>query len=145
MARAKRVSHERVMTFMGLRSGLLKDGTLDDDDGARVTLLRPYARLPLDSDNLSGAFKSVRDEVAAFLGVDDRSDRLHWRYVQCKSTKDLGVHVRLRIEIVPSADVDPMVLAVRVLRAALLDPVDPWVAIKQADELTGFSPLEMYV
>jgi hypothetical protein len=35
-----------------------------------------------DSDNLAGAFKAVRDEVASLIGVDDGDDRLTWIYAQ---------------------------------------------------------------
>jgi hypothetical protein len=125
MVRAKRVREERSAVDESLRDADRMSsrkyimGTLlyDDGLGARVTLLRPYARTPLDDDNLSGACKAVRDEVAAFLGVDDATDRIHWRYVQCKSVaKDCNV--RIRIEIVPVADVDPLVMAVRVMAGA---------------------------
>jgi hypothetical protein len=41
----------------------------------------PAAR-PLDDDNLQGALKAVRDEVARWLGVDDSSDLITWVYNQ---------------------------------------------------------------
>jgi hypothetical protein len=52
------------------------------DLGARVTFHRPYEQRPLDNDNLSGACKYPRDEVAAFLGLDDSTDRIHWIHTQ---------------------------------------------------------------
>jgi len=91
-----------------------------DNCGARVTLMRPIARIPLDSDNLSGAFKGVRDEVAAFLGVDDRSDRIHWIYTQ---EKGKGLKPTVTIEVLPVGDIDPQVKRVRELEAQL----DRWV------------------
>lgn len=48
-----------------------------------VTLTRQSPR-KLDDDNLRGAFKAVRDEVAAQLGVDDGSALVEWRYAQVK-------------------------------------------------------------
>lgn len=36
----------------------------------------------LDDDNLRGAFKAHRDGVADWLGIDDRDDRVQWRYAQ---------------------------------------------------------------
>jgi len=47
-----------------------------------VTLVRFSAGF-LDDDNLRGAFKAVRDEVAKWLGVDDGDvDRVRWLYAQ---------------------------------------------------------------
>ncbi len=48
---------------------------------AVVTFTRTGPR-KLDDDNLSHAFKAVRDEVAAKYGVDDGSDLYTWRYEQ---------------------------------------------------------------
>lgn len=36
----------------------------------------------LDKDNLQGALKAVRDEVAAWLKRDDADDSIDWRYAQ---------------------------------------------------------------
>lgn len=55
------------------------------DEGARVTLLRPYHETPLDDDNIRAAFKAVRDAVAEFLGVDDGSSQMHFIYQQTKA------------------------------------------------------------
>ncbi len=46
-----------------------------------VTLCRVSPR-ELDDDNLASAFKSVRDEVARQLGIDDRSKQVAWRCIQ---------------------------------------------------------------
>lgn len=80
--------------------------------GARVTLMRPIARIALDSDNLSGAFKGVRDEVASFLGVDDKSERIHWVYTQ---EKGKGLKPTITIEVMSVEDIDPQVKRVREL------------------------------
>jgi hypothetical protein len=48
---------------------------------ATVTLTRLGGRA-LDSDNLTGAFKAIRDKVARRLGIDDGSPRLCWQYAQ---------------------------------------------------------------
>lgn len=50
---------------------------------ARVTLTRIGPRL-LDSDNLQGAFKAVRDEVAAAIGQDDGNPSYEWAYKQVR-------------------------------------------------------------
>jgi hypothetical protein len=48
---------------------------------AMITLTRLGGRR-MDSDNLAGAFKHIRDQIARILGVDDGSDLLTWRYAQ---------------------------------------------------------------
>ena len=57
-----------------------------------VTLTRYGVRL-LDTDNLAGAFKAVRDGIADALGVDDGT--LPWQYDQLKS-QSLGIRISLR-------------------------------------------------
>jgi len=159
--------------------------------GARVTLLRPYTSQPLDNDNLGVAFKNVRDSVASFLGEDDGSPRYHWRYTQVKA-RQVGqklskvkrrkkgepkpelppkrrnvaaydTHIRIRIEIVPAAEVDPLLTALRALRVALTglkdeaekEPHHNWSllerrcmdaedALATADALATFDPKELY-
>jgi hypothetical protein len=59
-----------------------------------VTMTR-RAPSPLDDDNLLGALKSVRDEVAERLGVDDRSPLVVWGYAQEKARIPM---VMVRIE-----------------------------------------------
>lgn len=115
--RAKRVKAEREATARALKGPVKPGAALPDGMGARVTLMRPIARIPLDTDNLSGAFKGVRDEVASFLGVDDRSDRIHWVYTQ---EKGKGLKPTITIEVMPVADIDPQVKRVRELEAALM-------------------------
>lgn len=48
-----------------------------------VTLTRVGPR-ELDDDNVQGACKATRDEVARLLGLDDRDPRVTWRYAQAK-------------------------------------------------------------
>ena len=46
-----------------------------------ITLTRIAPR-QLDDDNLASGFKSARDGVADWLGIDDGDKRLTWRYAQ---------------------------------------------------------------
>ncbi len=46
-----------------------------------VTLTRIAPR-PFDDDNLSSAFKAMRDEVAKWLGVTDNHPAVRWEYGQ---------------------------------------------------------------
>lgn len=57
-----------------------------------VTLTRVSPRR-LDDDNLRGAFKAVRDQVATWLGVDDADPRVRWDYDQRKGPPAVEVRV----------------------------------------------------
>jgi hypothetical protein len=67
---------------------------------ARVTFtrVRPAGRRALDTDNLCSAFKAVRDEVAAFYGVDDGDPRWDWQYPP--EVVGARYEIRIRIEAV---------------------------------------------
>lgn len=60
-----------------------------------ITLTRCAPRT-LDDDNLSSAFKAVRDAVAAYLGLDDRDSRL--RFV-CKQEKAKQASIRIDFDV----------------------------------------------
>ncbi len=126
--RANRVAAEREATRLALAAGDWRGDPVSlrrAELGARVTIVRPFVTTPLDNDNLSAACKAVRDEVAAFLGVDDASARLHWVYLQSpalvlgRSTKpgrtrastDHDTRPLLRIEVLPVGDIDPQAQA----------------------------------
>jgi len=50
----------------------------------KVTLTRIAPRA-LDTDNLAGGFKAVRDAVAEWLGADDKpGSGIEWAYAQCR-------------------------------------------------------------
>jgi len=123
-ARAARVAAERLATRLALADGDWRGEPVSlrrPELGARVTIIRPFVSTALDGDNLSAACKAVRDEVAAFLGVDDASARLHWVYLQSpavvlgRSTKpgrtrpstDHDTRPLLRIEVLPVESIDP--------------------------------------
>lgn len=60
-----------------------------------VTLTRIAPR-ELDSDNLAISFKSVRDGLADWLGVNDNDKRITWLYAQEKGAPK---HYSCRIEV----------------------------------------------
>jgi len=84
--RDQRIIKEREATTFALHLAD-KLATLSFEQGARVTLSRPYHETPLDDDNIRAAFKAVRDAVAEFLGVDDGEERLHFIYQQTKAVR----------------------------------------------------------
>ena len=50
----------------------------------------------LDKDNLQGALKAVRDQVAAWLGRDDADDSITWNYGQRPGkTKEWAVEIEV--------------------------------------------------
>lgn len=57
-----------------------------------VLLTRVAPSSGLDDDNLAGSLKSVRDEVARWLGVDDR-DRMTVRYRYAQTRGPWGVRI----------------------------------------------------
>lgn len=79
MQRSKRVKAEREATAWALKYVKVKPSL-----PCVVTLTRSAPGGGLDDDNLPGALKGVRDEVAAWLGVDDRNPAIEWRYAQCR-------------------------------------------------------------
>lgn len=63
---------------------------------ATVKLTRYGVRL-LDSDNLAGGFKAVRDALAHLLGIDDGDPRITWHYAQAVS--DVRIY-KVEIEVI---------------------------------------------
>lgn len=59
-----------------------------------VVTLHRIAPRRLDDDNLRGALKGVRDEIAKLYGVDDGGDSIRWEYRQRGGKpKQYGVEV----------------------------------------------------
>ena len=59
-----------------------------------VTLTRLAPSSGLDvGDNLEGSLKAVRDQIAEWLGVDDRDARVVWKYAQRREAWGVLVEV----------------------------------------------------
>jgi hypothetical protein len=85
-ARAGRVKKERHATAWCLR------GVARPAVPCSVILTRLAPSAGIDDDNLVGALKGVRDEIAAWLGVDDRRrDQVRYRYAQARG--EWGVRI----------------------------------------------------
>lgn len=89
----------------------------------RIVRLAPAQ---LDDDNLARACKAVRDEVAAWLGVDDRDPRVTWVCAQEKAPRGVyGVRILVRPTgpghscAVVSQEPDGAVIVLRLTRAQL--------------------------
>lgn len=85
-ARAARVKAERGTVFWHLLQALKPDVPCS------VLLTRVAPSNGLDDDNLAGSLKSVRDEVAQWLGVDDK-DRQTVRYRYAQRRGPWGVEI----------------------------------------------------
>lgn len=77
--RAKRTKGERVAVWVMLRHESICEST---HYGVTITRIAPRA---FDSDGMAISAKGVRDEVAAWLGMDDAPDSgIAWEYAQRK-------------------------------------------------------------
>lgn len=86
-ARTRRVKAERNATYWVLAP------TRKPDMPCTVRLTRVGPTNGLDEgDNLNSAFKAVRDQIAEWLGVNDRDPRVRWEYMQRRG-KLWGVEV----------------------------------------------------
>lgn len=91
MARSRRVKAEREAVAWYLK------GCAAPRLPCSVLLTRQSPRGRLDDDNLPGSLKAVRDEIAAWLGVDDRHTHIvSYRYAQARG--EWGV----RVEFLPA-------------------------------------------
>ena len=95
-ARAKK-QRAAACTWLGWEFGLPINKPLPT-----VVRLTRIAPRELDDDNLAGGFKSVRDGIADWLGIDDRDPRVKWRYGQIKG-KPKEYAVRVSFESVEDA------------------------------------------
>lgn len=92
--RAKRAKEQRGLVLAALLRVLHGRGWSDAERvTVRLTRMSPRG---LDSDNLQGALKSVRDGVADALGWDDGDERFTWEYDQVKTRRGIcGVRIDL--------------------------------------------------
>ena len=79
-----RKSAARKATHRGTARNLLQRHPRPATDGPVTITLTRIAPRTLDDDNLASGFKAARDGVADWLGIDDGSSRLAWRYGQRK-------------------------------------------------------------
>lgn len=86
MARARRVKKEREAVMW------MTNGKTPPAVPCIVTLTRVGPTSGLDLDNLQSSQKAVRDQIAQWLGIDDRDLRVTWKYDQ-RREKAWGVEV----------------------------------------------------
>ena len=102
VVKAKRVKEQRngawfhLLAHGGMRTVLNMAGVLsrNPQTGITCTLTRISPKR-LDDDNLSGAFKAIRDEVAKQVGLDDGSPRWTWKYAQESGAPGYRIHLEV--------------------------------------------------
>lgn len=99
--RAKQTKAERDATWVAAIDPVNKERPVPP---CVVSLTRVAPR-ELDNDNLRGALKAVRDEVAKILGVNDRDPSVKWEYWQERGKPK---QYAVRIDIRPVADSQPL-------------------------------------
>lgn len=56
-----------------------------------------YLRRRMDSDNLIGSLKPLRDAIAQSIGIDDGDPRIRWEYAQAQVKHTQGVSVIITV------------------------------------------------
>lgn len=95
--KAKRTKATRCAVFLALCAKGHRGG-LAASPVARATVhIVRIAPRGFDDDNMVRSAKAVRDSVAEYLGLDDRTDRIRWTYAQERG--GVGVYaVRIHVE-----------------------------------------------
>jgi hypothetical protein len=101
--KAKRVKAQRRVAFFAM-NGRINPLAIDQARGRIAVTLTRVAPRKLDSDNLQSAFKAIRDEVAAYFGVDDADPRIEWRYAQARGKA--AVRIEFNVEPSPKFEAD---------------------------------------
>lgn len=93
--KARRVREQRAAVAWARRRADAWWEPLSSHPDRRWTVsLTRLAPRRLDSDNLRGALKAVRDEVAALLCIDDGDSRVTWVYAQ-ERAREPGVRIEI--------------------------------------------------
>ena len=83
--KAKRTKEQRMRASYAMRMVAWSAWASAGPDQRPITItLTRIAPRKLDSDNLAGGFKAVRDGIADWLGTDDGHESLTWLYAQRK-------------------------------------------------------------
>jgi hypothetical protein len=86
-ARARKRKAERRSVGLAYRNAFIRTPSFTLSGPSWKTYVVTLTRIgprKLDSDNVQGALKAIRDEVAAQLGIDDGDPRITWKYEQAK-------------------------------------------------------------
>lgn len=93
--RQRRFKHQGASLEVALRLAWLKDWIPD----LPLKITWTHLGRKMDSDNLAGAFKGLRDALADLFDVDDGDERIEWVYDQRPGKS--GVEVKIEQETIP--------------------------------------------
>ena len=93
--RQRRAKEQRSIVALVLRGTIAKLMMTLAPLEVVITRVAPRS---LDSDNLTGAAKHCRDQVAAELGIDDRDPRVTWTVEQRKGPYAVEISIRASME-----------------------------------------------
>lgn len=106
--RSRRASKQRESTVWALKASPTPSACIP-----AVVKLTRIAPRELDTDNLAGGFKSVRDGVADWLGIKDNDERVEWVYAQRRGKpKQYAVEIEFEPEQAPRRFTTEEILAV---------------------------------
>jgi hypothetical protein len=86
-ARQKRAKAQRSAAFMFTMWFGREMARRVEAGGSLIVTITRIAPRSLDSDNLAGSQKHVRDGIADAIGIDDRDPRVEWRYAQSRGAR----------------------------------------------------------
>lgn len=101
------------------------------DNPIDVTLTRMAPGELDEGDNLPGSMKAVRDEIAAWFGVDDRDKRLRWKYAQERTAA--GIY-KLRIDIADATPGEDKIVQLASAAEAAGSRLRPLVKVKRGEK-----------
>jgi len=85
-----RVKRQRTAARLATMQAM-RGQTADTMPGKITVYLCRVGKRKLDSDNLAGSFKAIRDGIADALKIDDGDERIEWHYRQERG--EYGVRV----------------------------------------------------
>lgn len=91
--RARRAKNHRSTAEMVLRSKFGRAPELP-----LVVIITRVGRGRLDTDNLAGSAKHIRDGIADWVGVDDGNEGYTWRYEQSRGEPAVVIRIERRKE-----------------------------------------------
>lgn len=120
LVRAKRAKRQRETTLIALTKaiGRLEGRKLLEREGRLLVCLTRLSAGRLDDDNLAGAFKHVRDEIARWLGCDDNPGApVRWSVHQ-EPHKRYRLRPMVRVEILgPEPTAEDLKAALKTIEA----------------------------
>lgn len=96
--RYRRSQQQKAATMIELAKECLSPKQRAARFGGAVTVrLTRAGGKRMDSDNLAGSFKAIRDQIAAWLGRDDGEESITWVYGQRPALNGEAAHVTCTI------------------------------------------------